>query len=474
VTNDTATMLRELDVAHPCGKMLVQACQQQEFEVGDATNLTVMFSGALLQEAEALLKEGLHAADVIKGYEIALAKCLELLETYGCWTLDDVKDEAKVKTAIMTSVASKASDLSDMLATFVAKAVVQVTRSLGANTKAFELDNVRTSKIPGGSLAKSFVVDGMVVPRDALGVEKKKYKAKIAVYGGGIDHQQTEAKGTVLLENAEQLISFSKDEESKMEDFIKSLADMGVSVVISGGAVSEIGLHFLDKYKIMLIKITSKFELRRMCSSLKAVSVIRAGAPMEEELGFADSVTVEEYASNKVTIFRTEESKISTIVLRGATLSTLEELDRAVTDAVNVMRSACKEGRFCAGGASTEIRLAHEIQKFGATVPGLDQYGVLKFAEALEMVPKILADNAGYPRVEALTALYKKMDSGDFTTGLNLDVDVPEMLQDSLKAGVLDHLDTKVWAIRHALESVLTVLRVDHIIMAKQAGGPKN
>jgi len=480
ITADTATMLKELDMQHPCGRMLVASCAQQEFEVGDGTNLTVMFAGSLLQEAEALLKEGLHAADVIKGYELCLEKTLELIGGYGCWELTDVKDFDQVKKAVMTAVSAKQMDLAPVLTDLIAKAIVQVTRSLAESqndgkkgieeTKKFELDNVRTSKIPGGSLSKSFVVDGMVVPRNTMGIVKEATKCKVAVYGGGIDHQQTEAKGTVLIKNAAELMNFSKGEESAMEEFIKGLADMGVGVIISGGSVNDIAQHFLDKYKILTVKIGSKFELKRMCSSLKAVNVLRAGLPMEEELGYADSVKVEEIASNKITVFRSEESKIATIVLRGATLSTLEEWDRAINDAVNVIRAAIKEPTFCAGGSATEMRLAHDINTFGATVPGLDQYAVLKFAEALEMVPKILADNAGYSRVDTLTALYKAQADGKHTTGLDLSPDTEEILQDSAKVGVLDHLSTKEWAIRHALESVLTILRVDHIIMAKQAG----
>lgn len=481
ITADTATMLRELDMQHPCGRMLVQSCAQQEFEVGDGTNLTVMFAGSLLQEAEALLKEGLHAADVIKGYELCLEKTLELIKGYGCWELTDVKDHAQVKKAVMTCVTAKQMDLAPQLTELITTAIVQVTRSLADSnagvqkkgieeSKKFELDNVRTSKIPGGSLSKSFVVDGMVVPRNTMGITKEATKTKVAVYGGGIDHQQTEAKGTVLIRNAAELMNFSKGEESAMEEFIKGISDMGVGVIISGGSVNDIAQHFLDKYKILCVKIGSKFELKRMCSSLKAVNILRAGLPMEEELGYADSVKVEEIASNKITVFRSEESKIATIVLRGATLSTLEEWDRAVNDAVNVIRASIKAPTFCAGGAATEMRLAHDIQQFGATVPGLDQYAVMKYAEALEMVPKILADNAGYSRVDTLTALYKAQADGKHTTGLDLSPETENILQDSEKAGVLDHLETKEWALRHALESVLTILRVDHIIMAKQAG----
>lgn len=224
----------------------------------------------------------------------------------------------------------------------------------------------------------------------------------------------------------------------------------------------------------MVIKIGSKFELRRICKTLAATSIIRAGPPLEEELGHCDSIAVEELASQKLTVFKTKESKISTIVLRGGTANSLDEWERALTDGVHVIRVAVKDGRFCPGAASTEIQLSRGITSFGQTVPGLDQYAVLKFGEALEIVAKILSDNCGKKgRVETLTGLVAAQENSSVTTGLNVDLEEEQFLQDSSKTGVLDHLETKKWAIKHAVEVVLTVLRVDHIIMAKQAGGPK-
>lgn len=471
VTSDTATMLKEMEVEHPCGKLMVQAAAAQEFECGDATNLAVMFAGSLLAEAEELLKEGLHASDIVRGYDIALKKTMAAIDKMDCWTLTDLKDEAQIKKAIRTAIGAKQRGLEDQLSDLVGKAIVQVTR---ANKGEFNMDNVRSTKLPGGSLNNSFVVDGMVIPRAPLGTETTKKNCKVAVYGNGVEFQATEAKGTVLLENAEQLMEFSKGEEASMERQIAGLAEMGVGMVISGGAIHELALHFMDKYKILVIKISSKFELQRFCKSLKAINVIRAGLPMEEELGQVESINVEEYGSLKVTVFRTSESKISTIVLRGATANQLEEWDRAINDGVSVIRCAAKSGKFCAGGAATEIRLAKEITSFGQTVPGLDQYAVLKFAEALEIVPKILSDNVGKKgRVETLTSLYEAQETGSPTIGMDLELENEGLLQDSKQLDVLDHLDSKKWAIKHALDTVLTVLRVDHIIMAKAAGGPK-
>lgn len=523
VTSDTATMLKEMEVAHPCGKLLVQASTAQEFESGDSTNFTVMLAGSLLAEAETLLKEGLHSSDILRGYELALNKVVEIFEKaekgadeedgaggLTAWkiTKEELKDPVKVAYAVKSAIASKQQGLEDPLAQLVANAVVQITSSNSAvdtkgsiapstvsnrsgedgSQRAFDIDSLRTCKIPGGALSKSFVVEGMVIPRDTMGVEKSKEKAKVVVYGQGIEFQQTEAKGTVLLENAEQLMNFSKGEESNMEEWIKGLADMGISVVISGGAIAEIAQHFLDKYKILVVKIGSKFELRRMCKTLRAISILRSGPPLPEEIGYVDSVKVEEIASQRVTIFRTEESRISTIVLRGATASVLDEWERSINDAVHCIRVVAQDirrsetngtggvSRFLAGAGSTEIELARRVQEFGATVSGLEQYAVIKFSEALEVVPKILADNCGkMGRVETLSALYAahKESKGISYTGLNVDLETPEILLDAKKEGILDHLSTKKWAVKHALEAVLTVLRVDHIIMSKQAGGPK-
>jgi len=296
-------------------------------------------------------------------------------------------------------------------------------------------------------------------------------KAKVAVYAQGIEMQGTETKGTVLLENAEQLMNYTKGEEGRMDEFIKGIKDAGVDVVISGGAISEIALHFLNKYRILALKISSKFELRRICRTVGATAIIRTGPPLPEELGYAETVTEEEISSTKLTIIRTRDSKIATVVLRSASPNVLEELERAIDNAVCVVRSVTRDPRFVAGAGATEIELAHQLQQFGNTVPGLDQYAVLKFAEALEVVPRVLAENSGHSHVDAITALYAAHQKGE--KGKGIDVDSGALLCDATEKEILDHAESKRWALRFATDAVLTVLQVDQIIMAKQAGGPK-
>merc|ERR1711957_923283 len=182
-------------------------------------------------------------------------------------------------------------------------------------------------------------------------------------------------------------------------------------------------------------------------------------------------IKVEEVSSQKLTILKSRDAKVSTIVLRAASPNVLDEVERAIDNAVNVVRCVTKSPGFVAGGGATEIELAHKLQQFGATVPGLDQYAVLKFAEALEVVPKVLADNAGHSNIDALTALYAAHMKGEQSTGV--DVDSGDLLLNAADKGILDHAESKRWALRFTLDAVMTILQVDQIIMAKQAGGPK-
>jgi len=468
VTSDTNTIVNELEVMHPAAKLIVMAAKSQEQEAGDCTNLVVAFGGELLIQAEDLLKEGIHASDVLKGYELARNKVLEFLEPLKVWNCTDVRDASQLEKCVKTPLSSKQFGLEVPLAKLVAQACVQV---MPPSINKFDADNVRVTKVQGGSPESSFIIEGMAIARGPSGVITSKEKAKVAVYAAGIEAQTSETKGTVLLENADQLKNFTKGEESRMEEFIKSIKDAGVDVVISGGAISEIAGHFLNKYQIMALKITSKFELRRVCRTVGAVSIIRTGPPLPEELGYVETAKVEEYASTKLTVLKTRDAKISTIVLRSASPNVLDELERAVDNAVAVVRAVTRSPSFLPGAGATEIELAHQLQQFGATVPGLDQYAVLKFAEALEVVPRILSDNSGHNHVDTITALYAEHQKGKKTMGV--DVDSGSLLVDAAEKGILDHADSKKWALRYAVDAVLTILQVDQIIMAKQAGGPK-
>lgn len=469
VTSDTNTIVNEMEVMHPAAKMVVMAAKSQDGECGDGTNLVVSLAGELLMRAEELLKEGIHASDVLKGYELAKTKALESLDSCRAWSCTDVRNVEQVTKSIKTAISSKQFGCEGHLSDLVAQACVKAMPPLASR---FDTDCVRVTKIHGGALHKSFVVEGMAIARGTSGVEKFKEKAKVAVFAAGIDLSGTETKGTVLLENADQLLNYTKGEEQKMEEFIKGIQDCGVEVVVSGSSISDIALHYLNKYKILVLKISSKFEFRRVCRTVGATAIIRQGPPLPEECGYIDSIKEEEVSSQKLVVMKSRDSKIATIVLRSSSPNVLDELERSIANAVNVVRSVGRDPHFVAGAGATEIEIAHQLQQFGATVPGLDQYAVLKFAEALEVVPKVLAENSGRSHVDVITAMYAAHQKGEKSAGVDVDGE-GSVLCNAAEKGILDHEDTKRWAIRFCIDAVLTILRVDQIIMAKQAGGPK-
>ncbi|KAJ0981707.1 hypothetical protein J5N97_009962 [Dioscorea zingiberensis] len=471
VTNDAGTIVNELEVQHPAAKILVLAGKAQQEEIGDGANLTISFAGELLQNAEELIRMGLHPSEIIRGYSKSINKAIEILDELvekGSDTMD-VRNKEEVVSRMKSAVASKQFGLEDILCPIIADACIQVCPK---NPTNFNVDNVRVAKLLGGGLHNCSIIRGMVLKNDAVGSIKKMEKAKIAVFAGGVDTSATETKGTVLIHSAEQLENYSKTEEAKVEELIKAVADSGAKVIVSGGAVGEMALHFCERYKLMVLKISSKFELRRFCRTTGAVALLKLSQPNPDELGYADSISVEEVGGVRVTIVKNEEggNSVSTVVLRGSTDSILDDLERAVDDGVNTYKAMCRDSRIVPGAAATEIELARQLKEFSFKETGLDQYAIAKFAESFEMVPQTLAENAGLNAIEIISSLYAEHAAGNTKVGIDLEEGA---CKDISTLKIWDLYVTKFFALKYAADAVCTVLRVDQIIMAKPAGGPK-
>lgn len=469
VTNDAATIIRELDVVHPAAKMVVMAANMQEQECGDNTNLVVSLAGELLVQAESLIRMGLHPSEIIAGYTKAAQHAAELLEGLACHTCEDLRNIEEVTRCLKSAIASKQYGYEDMLSKVVAKACIQV---LPKNTSKFNVDHVRVVKILGGGVLDTHVMKGFVLARDAVGTIKHVTSAKIAVFATGIDLAKTETKANVTLKSADELLNFAKDEEKHMEEVIKQISETGTKVVVAGGNVGELALHFIERYGMMVLKVESKFQIRRLCKATGATPLVRLGAPIPEELGYCDVVSVDEIGSTKVTIFRqdTEDSGISTIIVRASTQNLVDDIERAIDDGVNVYKAMVKDGRFVAGAGATEIELARKIHAQGEASPGLDQYAIKKFAESLEVVPRTLAENAGHNATEIISQLYAAHTGGKTNDGVNVETGGTI---NAAEADILDLLASKASALKLAADAATTILRIDQIIMARAAGGPK-
>jgi len=471
VTNDAATIIRELEVEHPAAKLLILGSQMQENEIGDATNFVIIFAGALLRVAEELLRMGLKPTEVAEGYEIALTKALEILPTLSCYEVKNTRDEESVKKAIRTGVMSKQYGHEDFLADLITKACISI---LPDKETQFNVDNVRVCKILGSGLFNSQVVNGMVFKRQAESTIIKKDSCKVAIYTCPIDALQTETKGTVLIKTAEELQTFSRGEETQLEKQIKEIADAGVDVVVAGGKFGDLALHYVNKYNMMAVRLMSKWDVRRLARATGATALPKMTPPTSEELGMADSVYVDELGDTEIVVFKVgdKESRVSTIVIRGATDNYMDDIERAVDDGVNVFKGLCKDGHLTPGGGATEIELARQVSQWAETHPGLEQYSINKFAEALEIIPRVLAENSGVKPKEVISKLYAAHSEGNKNMGFDIDGESADII-DCAESNILDLMIAKKWALKYATNAAATVLRVDQIIMAKRAGGPK-
>uniref|UniRef100_A0A6M2DG42 T-complex protein 1 subunit theta n=1 Tax=Xenopsylla cheopis TaxID=163159 RepID=A0A6M2DG42_XENCH len=471
VTSDAATIIRELDIEHPAAKLIVMASKMQEAEVGDATNFVIIFAGALLEASEELIRLGITASEVAEGYEKALQKCIELLPSLVCYEVKDYRDLASIKSGIRTSVMSKQYGQEDLLSDLIAKACASVM----PEKTTFNVDNIRVCKILGSGLARSEVVQGMVFKRLVEGTITKAEKAKVAIFSCPIDIMQTETKGTVLIKTAAELRDFSKGEECMLEGQIKAIADTGAKIIVAGAKFGDMALHFINKHGMMAVRLNSKFDLRRLAKTVNATVIPRMIPPSAEELGYCDICTTEEIGDTLVVVFKLlgQESRISTIVVRGPTDNFMDDIERAIDDGVNTFKGITRDGRFVPGAGATEVELAKQLSEYADTLPGLEQYAVRKFAQALEAFPKALADNSGVSGNEMLTKLYEAHAAKNKTHGVDIESTDTTKVCDTVEHGLLDLYLAKHWGIKHAVEATCTILRVDHIIMAKRAGGPK-
>ncbi|KAK4881480.1 hypothetical protein RN001_004799 [Aquatica leii] len=469
VTSDAATIIRELDVEHPAAKLMILASEMQDSEVGDGTNFVIILAGALLENAEELLRMGVTPTEVAEGYEKALTKSLEILPSLVCYKVKDFRNEEEVIKCIRTSMQSKQYGNEDFLAKLVTKACISIL----PEETTFNVDNVRVCKILGSGLHNSAVVQGMVFKRQVEGDITSVKNASIAMYSCAIDVMQTETKGTVLIKSADELMNFSRGEETLLEAQIKSIADTGAKVVVAGAKFGDMALHFVQKYGMMAVRLNSKFDLRRLSKTVNATVLPRLLPPTAEELGYCDSVRVDELGDTPLVVFELAgvESRISTIVVRGATDNYMDDIERAIDDGVNTFKCITRNGQFVPGAGAVEIQLALELNRYADTLPGLEQYAVRKFATALESFPKALADNSGHRATTVVDKLLEAHQAGKKNHGV--DIDSENSICDVLEKQILDLYVNKMWGLKYAVGAAATILRVDQIIMAKRAGGPK-
>ena len=468
LTKDTNVMANELEINHPAVNVLVDGLKAQNSEQGDGTNFVVTFGGELMNYAGKLVSEGLHVADVSEGYEKAFNKAMELLDKAETYKIKDVKNLEEATKIIKPVIGSKlVHGQESFLAPLIAEACINVVPE---NKEKFDVDNVRVAKILGGNIMKSEVIKGMLVVRKTEGAVTSCEKCNVAVYNCEFTTKGAETNDQIVFKTADELLNYTKSEEDHMEKIIKGIVDSGVKCIITGGAISNMAIHYLDKYGIMAFRTLSKFELRRIARSIGATLLVRLGAPTKEEMGYADEIKLTEISSQKCILIRkdSENNKLATIVLRGTTNDMLDNLERVVNCGVNAYRAVCKSPLFVAGAGAIDMYLCEKIKEYAREFKSLDQYAIEAFGEAFEVIPRTIMENSGINVNEKLSTLRAKNSK---TPTLGINVKTGE-IEDAFTMGVYDHLETKKWALKHAYNSIRTIIKIDQIIVAKPAGGP--
>lgn len=477
VTSDAATIMNEMEVVHPAAKMIVLASKMQEAEFGDGSNFVCTFATELLHRAKAMVVMGLHPSEIVTGYKKAAKAAEELLPQLVCGEIANVRQVDDVSRFISSAVGSKFLDYEPVLSKLVSEACEHVLSSTSNANPALSMDSVRICKMPGGSVHQSTIVKGLLLQRAPMGTQREKQKAGIAVFGANLEASQTETKGTVLINNADELLGYTGSEEDKLEEQIRGIRDSGVDVIVSGGSVSEMALHFCEKYNLLVLKSTSKFELRRICNVTGAFPSARLGPLSPDEVGHCDLVVAREIGGQLCTIFEQhgEETKVATIVLRSSTRSQLEDLERACDDGIHTVKTMCQDKRFLPGAGACEIELALRIAQLGEESTGLEQYPILRFAEALEVIPRTLSENCGLEPNQVISKLYAAHKAGKTNCGVDIDHDnTGNQVVDDVAASknIYDAFANKLSALRLASDVAITILTIDQLIMSKAAGGP--
>lgn len=482
VTSDAGTIVRELQIEHPAAKILVMAAQRQEQEVGDGTNFVMQLSGLLLDKAAELIRMGLKPTEIIDGFELAASKIIdEFLPQAKVDEVKDIRNVGDIEAALKTTIATKQYGNEDFLAKLVAQACISILPKSQASGDlpeekdiSFNVDNVRICKILGGGIQQSHIINGMVFKKYVEGAFSSVTNAKVAVFNCPIDVAATETKATVLIKNADDLVNFSQGEEELLEQQIKSIADAGCNVIVSGAKFGPLGLHYVDKYKMTAVRLQSKFELRRVCRAVGATALLKLRAPSQDEMGRCDEVKIDEIGDTPVVVFKMNErkSQIVTIVVRGSSDNIMDDVERAIDDGVNVFKMLTRDSRLIAGAGAIELDLDRQVSQFARTLPGLEQYAVAKFAEALRAIAVAIAENAGIKSLEAETVLTAAHGNGNKFAGIDIEQDTATIL-DAKQAQMLDLYAAKEWGIKFATNAACTVLSVDSIICAKPAQGPK-
>jgi len=458
VTNDGVTILKEMNIEHPSAKMIVEVAKTQEDEIGDGTTTAVVLAGELLKNAEELLDKDVHPAVIARGYRLAEIKAQEFLKSIGVKITANQEDI--LKKIAQTAMTGKGAEYSkETLATLAVKAVKMV-----AEGNHIDKDNIKIEKRTGGSIEDSELIKGIVIDKERLSPSMPRVvkNAKIALIDREIEIKKTEMDASIQIKSPDQMQAFLDQEETMLKNMVDKIIKSGATVVLCQKGIDDIAIHYLAKSGIYAVRRATESDMKKIAKATGAKIITNLKDLGSSDLGFAGTVEERKVGDDDYTyIMDCKNPKAVTMLIRGGTEHVTNEIERAVTDAVGDVAVAIKTGMVVGGAGSPEIELSLALKKYADTLSGREQLAVEAFANAMEVIPRTLVENAGLDPIDTMTDLKAAHSKKQRWAGIDV---FTGKVMDAWKRGVIEPINIKTQAISSAAEVAVMVLRIDDVI----------
>lgn len=470
ITNDGATILKEMDIEHPGAKMIVEVAKTQDAEVGDGTTTAAVLAGEFLTKAEELLESGVHPTVIASGYRLAADQATKtIIDTITISASPE--DTETLEKLAATAITGKGAEAHKE---YLSKLVVQAVKSVaevGEDGKiTVDIEDVKTEKRPGGSIKDSEIVEGVIVDKERVhtGMPEKVENAKVLLLSVPIELKKTETKAEIKITTPDQMQLFLDQEEAMLREIVDKVISTGANVVFCQKGIDDLAQSYLTKAGIFAMRRVKKSDMDKLSRATGARVITSLDEIDESDIGYAGLVEERDVTGSRMTfVTGCKESKTTSILLRGGTEHVVEGLERALEDALRVVGVALEDQKIVVGGGSPEIELSLRLKEYAATLKGREQLAVMKFAESLEIIPQTLAENAGLDPIDMLVEMRSQHEKGNKRAGLNV---YTGKIEDMFEKNVVEPLRIKTQAINAATEAAIMILRIDDVIASSGAG----
>jgi archaeal chaperonin len=470
VTNDGVTILKEMDVEHPAAKMLVEVAKTQDQEAGDGTTTAVVLAGELLKRAEGLIEQNIHPTIISQGYRLASTKALQLLNQIAQPV--QIADHDTLQRIAITSMASKSVSYNrDALGEIAVKAVTAVAEKK-ANGYYVDLDNIQIVKKQGGAMTDTSLIEGVIVDKEKVhsGMPQRVENPKIALLDAALEIKKTEIDAKIEINDPSQLNAFLQEEENMLRRMVDQVKKSGANVVLCQKGIDDLAQHFLAKEGIYAVRRVKKSDMEKLAKATGANIVSKVSELTPEDVGTAGLVEERKIGEDALTfVTGAKKAKAVSVLIRGGTEHVLDEIERSLEDALNVVAVAVEDAQFVYGGGATASELALHLRDEAAKIGGREQIAFESFAEALETVPRTLAENAGLDPIDILIELRKAHKGGQKNSGVNV---VLGKVGDMKELHVIEPIRVGRQAIQSATDAAVMILRIDDVIASKSSPPP--